>query len=192
MHVERRAHRAFTVVVMRDRGPKSRQGAVARVVDYVATVVGDYAIRDIIKVTQQLLHPFGVQAPTQGGEAGDVRNQDCGLAPLAVRCTEPYIGRWSINRLGSGTKSWRLCAIQIGDGLEQLLAMTQRDTQSLEIAFGEQPQDFEVNVVLDEDLRIPRQSKPVEPLLNGLHFPSPFSIRAVPAGRIKSAHRRGA
>jgi hypothetical protein len=49
-----------------------------------------------------------------------------------------------------------LAAIPLGEGFERLPAVAQRDTELLEIAFCEQAQGFEVNVILGEDLRVLR------------------------------------
>ncbi len=51
--------------------------------------------------------------------------------------------------LGGGR--WRLAPVQLGDRLEQLLAVSERNAEFLQLAIGEQTQGFEVNVILGED-----------------------------------------
>ena len=85
VQVERGAHRPLGVVAVGNRCAEHRQHAVAGMVDDAAAVGGDGAIGERVEAVQQRLHVLGIHAGAQRGVAGDIGEQNGGLAALAGR-----------------------------------------------------------------------------------------------------------
>ena len=62
---------------------------------------------------------------------------------------------WTLEQAGSlgSVGRCRLTALELGNGLDQLSAMSEQHTKLLKIGFGEQVQRFEVNAILGQDVK---------------------------------------
>jgi hypothetical protein len=62
---------------------------------------------------------------------------------------------WTLEQAGSlgSVGRCRLTALELGNGLDQLSAMSEQHTKLLKIGFGEQVQRFEVNPILGQDVQ---------------------------------------
>ena len=85
LHLERRAHGPLGIVAVGDGRAEDRQHAVARMVDHLAAVSRDRAVHQRVKAIQQRLHLLGVHAGAELRVAGDVGEDNGGLAALSFR-----------------------------------------------------------------------------------------------------------
>ena len=83
MHVYRRTRCSFAVVAVRDGGTERCQRGIAGMVDHLAAVVRNDAIRDVVELAHYGLYLFGVEAPAQSRVSGNVCHQNGRLPALA-------------------------------------------------------------------------------------------------------------
>ncbi len=141
--------------------------AVAEALEYVTLVARHTDRAGVFVTTDDALKHFGINAGCELREAHHVAEQHGQLAAFAPG-----------DRGCGGAGRWLscLCAIQFGDRFEEFLAMSERYAEILQIFFAKYAQDVEVDVVVNENLRVLLEAKCFEPTRDGLHLPLPRGL----------------
>ncbi len=154
-------HGAFRVVLVRLRIAEIHEDAVAEVLGDVAVVARDDLRARVEIIADDVAQVLRIDARGERGRVDEIAEHHGELTPLAIAAP-----RRRVRVDAGGSVDRRGVAAESGNRLQQLLAWSERNVETLQILLRQLAQDVEIDLVLEEARRVLFEAERLEPLID--------------------------